>query len=368
MIVPFLDLNAAYAELKRPIDDAVSRVLDSGWYVLGEEVERFEVRFADYCGAAYCIGVGNGYDALVLCLRALEIGPGDEVVVPASTFVATWLAVSAVGATCVPVEPEADGVNIDASLIEASITSNTKAILPVHLYGHPANMERINAIAKDRELKVIEDCAQAHGARWQNAKAGSSCDLGAYSFYPAKNLGAMGDGGAIVTSDSNLAEKIRLLRNYGSAEKYQHVTKGVNSRLDPVQAAILNVKLDHLDEWNDRRRRVAKKYLDAFEGQLALYPGCEEAEPVWHIFAVETERRDELMRYLEASGVGTLIHYPIPPHLTTAYTDEGFTANTFPIAERKAKQLLSLPMGPHLADEQVNYVIAEVDQFFSRAG
>ena len=366
MIVPFLDLKASYQELKIPIDEAVARVLNSGWYVLGDEVEQFEERFAAYCGASFCIGVGNGFDALELSLRALDIGPGDEVIVPANTYIATWLAVSAVGATCVPVEPEATGCNIDIDRIEEVISPKTQAILPVHLYGHPVNMERINLIAKTHGLKIVEDCAQAHGARWQNTFVGSTADLGAYSYYPSKNLGALGDGGGVVTSDAELARKLRQLRNYGSTEKYRNDVRGINSRLDPIQAAILNVKLDHLDAWNNRRTIIAERYLESFNG-IPVTPTYkpEGGESVWHIFSLETENRDELIQHLGQAGVSTLIHYPVPPHLSAAYVEEGFNELSFPITEKKAKELLSLPIGPHLSEEQTTHVIAEVEKFFS---
>ena len=367
MDVPFLDLKAAYLELKQPIDDAVARVLTSGWYVMGDELERFESRFATYCGASHCVGVGNGLDALVLSLTALEIGRGDEVIVPANTYIATWLAVSAVGATCVPVEPCSDGCNIDADAIERVVSPHTRAILPVHLYGHPANMSQVNRIASEHGLKVLEDCAQAHGARSEGKVVGTCSDIGAYSFYPSKNLGAMGDAGAVVTSDAVLADKVRLLRNYGSEQKYKNSIKGANSRLDPIQAAVLNVKLDHLDIWNDRRRKLASRYAEAFESLrgIDLVSGSDEGESVWHICAIETERRDELNQHLQQAGVGTSIHYPIPPHLSGAYRHEEFSDASFPITEKKSEQLLSLPIGPHLTEVQQQKVLAEVQRFFS---
>ncbi len=368
MNVPFLDVRAAYLELKPAIDDAVGRVLDSGWYILGDEVEKFEAAFADYCETSFCIGVGNGLDALVLALRALDIGTGDEVIVPANTYIATWLAVSAVGATCVPVEPEANGCNIDCNRIEAVISARTRAILPVHLFGHPADMISIRKIADRHNLKIVADCAQAHGARWQNESVGASADIGTFSFYPGKNLGAMGDGGAVVTSDPQLAKRIRLLGNYGSSQKYLHTEKGANSRLDPVQAAILGVKLDSLDEWNLRRQRIADRYVESLSAlPVKLIRAPDNATSVWHIFAVQSPHRDQLMAYLAQQGIATLIHYPQPPHLSGAYQGE-FVSHPvhLPITEQKAAEFLSLPMGPHLSAEEQDHVIHQVRGFFDQ--
>src|SRR5882762_609929 len=320
MNVPFLDLKAEYAELKSDLDAAIQRVLASGWYILGAELEAFEKAFAAYCAVSHCVGVGNGLDALHLILRALEIGFGDEVIVPANTYIATWLAVSYSGATPVPVEPEERTYNIDPSRIEEAITSKTKAIIAVHLYGQPADMDAINEIAARHGLKVIEDAAQAHGARYKGRRAGSLADAAGFSFYPSKNLGALGDGGAVTTDDDALADRVRVLRNYGSRQKYRNETKGYNSRLDELQAALLREKLRLLDQWNERRRSIARRYLEGLAGLPLVLPhvppGCE---PIWHVFVVRSARREWLASTLEAAGIGTLVHYPIPPHLQPAY-------------------------------------------------
>jgi dTDP-4-amino-4,6-dideoxygalactose transaminase len=358
-MVPFLDLKAAYLELKPQIDAAVARVLDSGWYILGEEVEAFEAEFAAYCQAAQCVGVANGLDALILSLRALEVGPGDEVIVPSNTYIATWLAVSAVGATPIPVEPDPATFNLDPVRIEAAITERTRAIMPVHLYGQPVDLDPIIELASARGLFVIEDAAQAHGARYKGRRIGAHGDLVCWSFYPGKNLGAMGDGGAVTTDRADLAERIRVLRNYGSREKYVNEVKGVNSRLDPLQAAILRVKLARLDDWNDRRRAIARAYGDALAGTGLTLPQTPNwAEPAWHLYVVQTPDRDALQAKLATARVGTLIHYPIAPHMQEAYRDLGFAPDAFPLARRLAGEVLSLPMGPHMSDEQVAAVAA----------
>lgn len=356
MSVPFLDLRAAYLDLKPEIDTAIGRVLDSGWYILGPEVEAFEAEWAEYCGASHAVGVGNGLDALILALRALEIGPGDEVIVPSNTYIATWLAVSAVGATPVPVEPDPATYNIDPSLITAAITSRTKALLPVHLYGQPAHLEPILAIARLHNLVVIEDAAQAHSASYKGRRIGSHGDVVCWSFYPGKNLGALGDAGAITTDRSDLAERVRVLRNYGSREKYVNEELGMNSRLDPIQAAVLRVKLRYLDEWTARRRYIAAYYHDMLEDIDIEIPYVPEwADPVWHLFVIRTRQRDTLMNYLLESGIGTLIHYPIPPHRQEAYSC--YSDLSMPIAERLAREVLSLPMGPHLLREQAEKTV-----------
>src|SRR5262245_46017336 len=281
--VPFLDLKDTYLEIKDELDAAYQRVMNSGWYILGEEVTAFEKEFAEYCGARHCVGVGNGLEALQLILRAMGIGPGDEVIVPANTYIATWLAVSNAGATVVPVEPDERTFNLDPELIKAAITPKTKAILPVHLYGQPADMDPINEIARRRGLRVIEDAAQAHGACYRNRRAGSLGDAAGWSFYPTKNLGAYGDAGAVTTDDDALADRVRLLRNYGSVSKYYNEEKGINSRLDELQAAFLRVRLKYLAEWNRRRGRIAARYLEELrETDLILPAVCEGAEPVWH--------------------------------------------------------------------------------------
>jgi len=353
--VPFLDLRAGYLELKPEIDEAVARVLDSGWYILGSEVEAFENEFADYCSTAHCVGVANGLDAIHLALRAMDIGEGDEVIVPSNTYVATWLAVTQCGATPLPVEPLVSTFNIDPSRIEAAITRRTRAIIPVHLYGQPADLDPILEIARRHGLRVLEDAAQAHGARYKGRRIGGHGDAVAWSFYPGKNLGAMGDGGAVTTNDAALAERIRVLRNYGSRVKYVNDEKGFNSRLDPIQAAVLRVKLERLDLWNAKRREVARAYMDGLRvSQLTLPTVPSSTEPVWHLFVVRHPRRDQLGAALQDRGIGTLIHYPVPPHRQQAYIE--FAHRSYPIAEQLAGEVLSLPIGPHLKADDVDLV------------
>ncbi|MEO9896481.1 MAG: DegT/DnrJ/EryC1/StrS family aminotransferase [Paracoccaceae bacterium] len=356
MTVPFLDLKATYEALKPEIDEAVSRVLASGWYILGPEVEAFEQEFATYCGTKDCVGVANGLDALVLCLRALDIGPGDEVIVPSNTFIATWLAVSDVGATPVAVEPDPKTHNIDPALIEDAITARTRAILPVHLYGQSADMAPILEIARRHDLRVVEDAAQAHGATYDGQRVGSFGDAACWSFYPGKNLGAFGDAGAITTSSEGIAERVRMLRNYGSRKKYVNEIVGQNSRLDPIQAAVLRVKLRHLDEWTSRRSAIAEMYTGALTNiGLPYVPNW--ANPVWHLFVVQHPRRDWLQQKLQEAGISTLIHYPIPPHLQVAYSKMGLKKGRYPIAEDLADSCLSLPIGPHLSDDDQAKVV-----------
>lgn len=365
MTVPFLDLKAPYRELQSELDAAYSRVMESGWYILGEEVEAFEREFAAYCGVKNCVGVGNGLEALHLILRAYGIGAGDEVIVPANTYIATWLAVSYAGAMPVPVEPDERTYNLDPKLIEAAITPRTRAILPVHLYGQPADMDPIRSIAARHGLKVIEDAAQAHGATYKGRRAGSLSDAAGWSFYPGKNLGALGDAGAITTDDAELADRVRVLRNYGSRVKYYNEVKGYNSRLDPLQAAFLGVKLHHLEPWNQRRRSIAAVYeqalthLNGFD--LPFVP--EGIDPSWHLFVIRHPRRDALQSHLTQAGIGTLIHYPVPPHLSDAYAEMGRKAGDFPITERLAQTVLSIPMGPHLQAEQMESVIDAIESF-----
>ena len=365
MNVPFLDLKAAYTELKDDLDRAYQRVVESGSFILGPEVAAFETEFAEFCEAKYCLGVANGLDALHLILRALEIGAGDEVIVPSNTYIATWLAVSYAGATPVPVEPDERTYNLDPARLEAAITQKTKAIIAVHLYGQPADMDRIKEIAAPYGIKVIEDAAQAHGARYKGKPTGSLGDVAAFSFYPGKNLGALGDGGAVVTNDAALAEELRRLRNYGSRVKYWHEVKGFNSRLDELQAAFLRVKLRRLGEWNERRKQAARYYLQTLEGvpdlQLPFVP--EWAEPVWHLFVIRHPQRTALQKCLTDASVGTIIHYPVPPHLQRAYADMERLAGSFPLAERMAQEVLSLPMGPHLSERDAERVVAEVSSF-----
>jgi len=355
--VPFLDLKAPYEELRAEIDAAIRRVLDRGWLLLGDEVRAFEEEFARYCDAAHCIGASNGLDALQIVLRAWDIGPGDEVIVPSHTFVATWLAVTYAGATPVPVEVDDRTFNIDVARIEDAITPRTRAIMPVHLYGQPADMAPIMAIAERRGIKVLEDAAQAHGARYRGKRAGGLGHAAAFSFYPAKNLGAMGDGGAITTNDPELARRVRRLCNYGSDRKYEHVEKGMNARLDEMQAAVLRTKLPFVDAWNERRRRVADHYRRALADADVMLPVVPEwAEPVWHLFVVRSRERERLQQSLARRGVHTQIHYPTPPHLQGAYAELGLGAGAFPIAEEMAGQVLSLPIGPHMTAEQIEYV------------
>jgi dTDP-4-amino-4,6-dideoxygalactose transaminase len=357
-MIPFLDLKAPYLELKQELDDAIARVVSSGWFIGGQEVEAFEAEYATYCGATQVIGVANGLDALHLALRAMDVGPGDEVIVPSNTYIATWLAVSQCGATPVPVEPDARTYNIDPALIEAVITPRTKVILPVHLYGQPADMDPILAIARKHGLRVLEDGAQAHGARYKGQRLGTHGDAVAWSFYPGKNLGAMGDGGAVTTNDTQLADRIRVLRNYGSRVKYVNEVQGYNSRLDPLQAAILRVKLNYLDEWNARRRVIAEHYQRGLANCGLTLPHVPDwAESVWHLYVVQHPQRDSLQKSLADLGVGTLIHYPIPPHLQEAFAELGLGKGSFPIAERIHNQVLSLPMSPSMTFEQTRQVI-----------
>jgi dTDP-4-amino-4,6-dideoxygalactose transaminase len=359
MSIPFLELKTAYNELKDEFDAAYRRVLESGWYISGQEVEAFESEFAQFCGVEHCIGVGNGLDALHLILRAFDIGPGHEVIVPSNTFIATWLAVSYAGAVPVPVEPDMKTYNIDPARIENAITERTKAIVPVHLYGQPADIDPIKEIAEKYGLKVIEDAAQAHGARYRGRRAGSLGNAAGFSFYPGKNLGAFGDGGAVTTDDGALAEKIRALRNYGSRAKYQHEMLGFNSRLDELQAAFLRVKLKKIDEWNGRRRKIAQQYAD----RLRDAPGIvlpyvpEWAEAVWHLFVVRVRDRENVQRLLGLKGIGSMIHYPIPPHLQGAYLDLGFDCGDLPIAGELAREVLSLPIGSHASLDDVAAVV-----------
>ena len=365
-MIPFLDMKAIYAELKPELDAAYVRVMESGWFVLGKEVEAFEAEYAAFCGTKHCVGLGNGLEALELVLRAWDLGPGDEVIVPSNTYIATWLAVTAVGATVVPVEPTPAGPNIDPDRIAAAITSRTRAIMPVHLYGEPADMDAVMALADRRGIRVIEDVAQAQGSKVRGRRAGAIGHAGAHSFFPTKNIGAFGDGGAVTTDDPALAERLRTLRNYGSRVKYVNLERGYNSRLDELQAAFLRVKLPRLDAWNERRRIVAARYTD----KLAAIPGLglprapQWAEPVWHLYVVRIldgkGRRADLIQALDKAGIGSLIHYPIPPHLQEAYADLKLAKGSYPLAEELAESVLSLPMGPHLKLDTVDKVAAAV--------
>lgn len=359
--IPFLDLRAAYIELKTEIDTAIARVLDSGWYILGPEVEAFEAEYASYCEAEHTVGVANGLDALHLALLAMGVGPGDEVIVPSNTYIATWLAVSQCGAKPVPVEPLEATYNIDPALIEAAITPATRVILPVHLYGQPADLDPILAIARRHGLRVLEDAAQAHGALYKGQRIGAHGDAVAWSFYPGKNLGAFGDGGAVTTNDPQIADRIRVLRNYGSRVKYVNEVRGINSRLDPLQAAVLRVKLRYLDSWNDRRKAQAAYYIAHLADAPLILPHTPDwADPVWHLFVVRHPERDALAKQLTTAGIGTLIHYPIPPHCQQAYAAAGFSSPAFPIAQRIATQVLSLPVGPQLDDHSLNFICDSV--------
>jgi len=357
---PFLDLRAAYVELKSEIDVAVAQVLNSGWYVLGEEVEAFEREFAVYCETDHAIGVANGLDALHLALRAMEVGPGDEVIVPSNTFIATWLAVSQCGAIPVPVEPDPRTFNIDPLKLEPAITSRTKVLVPVHLYGQPADLDPILEIARRHDLWVLEDAAQAHGARYKGKRIGGHGDAAAWSFYPGKNLGALGDGGAVTTRHAALAERIRELRNYGSTAKYVHDSKGFNSRLDPIQAAVLRVKLAHLDNWNGRRKKIAGAFISRIRSRVVELPSIPEyCDPVWHLFVVRVKNRNALQNYMDSVGISTLIHYPVPPHRQQAYHLNA----SLPIAEQLSEEILSLPIGPHLDADRANKIVESINSY-----
>lgn len=364
MSVEFLDLGAAYRELRAEIDMAVSRVMASGWYILGPEVEAFEEEFAQFCEAAYAVGVANGLEALVLALRALEIGPGDEVIVPSNTFIATWLAVSEVGATLVPVEPVPDTHNIDPALLQAAVTDRTRAVIAVHLYGQPADLDAIAAVTRPRGIALIEDAAQAHGARYKGRRIGAHGDIVCWSFYPAKNLGAMGDGGAVTTDDARIADRVRVIGNYGSRKKYLNDVHGMNSRLDPLQAALLRVKLRYLDCWNDRRRAIAVRYLDTC-ADIAVTPPAVPgwAEPVWHLFVVRCADRGGLQAHLDASDIRTQMHYPIAPAQQPAYRVVAQSLPPQPIAERLASEVLSLPIGPHQSDAHTERVVEALRRY-----
>jgi dTDP-4-amino-4,6-dideoxygalactose transaminase len=359
-MIPFLDIKAAHLELEEELDLAYRRVTRSGWFILGDEVKAFEAEFAAFVGVKHCIGVGDGLDALHLILRAYGIGPGDEVIVPSNTFIATWLAVSMAGATPVPVEPDERTYNLDPERITAAVTPRTRAIMPVHLYGQPADMDPIIEIARRHGLKVIEDAAQAHGARYKGRRAGSLGDAAGFSFYPGKNLGALGDGGAVTTDDDAIAERIRLLHNYGSRVKYHHEIEGWNSRLDELQAAFLRVKLPKLDAWNHRRQKIARLYQEALGGLGAEPPSLTGvtlpfvpsfAEPVHHVYVIRHPRRDALREHLTEAGIGTLIHYPVPPHRSAAFQARFPDQGRLPIADRLAREVCSLPIGPHLPAE-----------------
>ncbi|WP_415391185.1 DegT/DnrJ/EryC1/StrS family aminotransferase [Porticoccus sp. Uisw_050_02] len=370
MVVPFLDLKRLHEEIREPLEAAFKRVLDSGWFITGPEVEAFESEFATYSEVKHCVGLGNGLDAIHLLLRAYEIGPGDEVLVPSNTFIATWLAVSQCGATPVPVEPDINTHNINPDALVAAITPRTRAIIPVHLYGQPVDMDPINAIAKQYGLVVIEDAAQAQGARYKGRRVGSLGHAAATSFYPGKNLGALGDAGAILTNDKAIADKVRTLRNYGSQVKYKHEVAGYNTRLDEMQAAFLRVKLGVLDKWNESRRAVANSYTAQLQNLNLENVGLEVpnvpewAEPVWHLYVIRSKNRDALRDYLDKQGIATVIHYPIPPHLQACYTE--FSKFNLPIAETLANEVLSIPMSSAVTEKEIVTVVDVMRSFKSQ--
>lgn len=365
MKIPFVDLRTQYSALAPEILPAIESVMKRGAFILGDEVESFEKAFAEFCGSKYCVGVASGCDALLWALKSCGIGPGDEVITAANTYIATALAISYAGARPVLVDCREGSYQIDPSAVEAAVTSRTRAVIPVHLYGQAADMDAIGEIAKARDLLVIEDAAQAHGAEYRGRRCGTMGKAGCFSFYPGKNLGAYGDGGAVVTDDEEIAGQVRMLRNYGQSRKYYHDVVGWNSRLDTIQAAVLGIKLARLDSWNDSRRRHAERYRELLDGSAVILP---EEKPgnrhVWHLFVVRSARRDELLDHLGGRGVGCGIHYPIPVHLQQAYRGLGYSAGDFPVAEKAAGEILSLPMFPELTEEQIEYACRAVAEFF----
>ena len=368
MKVPFLNLRRNYQVIQKEIDKSIAKVIQSGNYILGNEVESFESEYAKFCKVNYCVGVANGLEALQIALTSLDVGNGDEVIVPSHTFIATWLSVSHVGAIPIPVEPDPNTYNIDPKLIATKITKKTKAIIMVHLYGQPADINSIMAIAKKNNLYVIEDAAQSHGASYKNKMIGSHGDIVAWSFYPGKNLGAFGDAGALTTKSKKLYEKIKILRNYGSREKYVNSLIGFNSRLDPIQAAILSIKLKLLKKTNLLRRKIAKKYIDKIE-PLCFIPSTDKlSEHVWHLFVIRHERRDKLRAQLDNYGVSTLIHYPIPPHLQKAYSFLNLKKGSLPITEKICSEVISLPLDPYMSNDEIDYVISKTNQALKKIG
>lgn len=361
-MVKFLDLHKMNEVYRTEIDERIKKVLDSGWYLLGKEDDNFEKNFAKYCETKHSIGVANGLDALKLIINAYDFKAGDEIIVPANTYIASILAISDNGCTPVLVEPNIETYNIDPELIEEKITSKTKAIMVVHLYGQAVEMEKIWLLAKKYDLKIIEDSAQAHGAIYQGKRTGNLGDASGFSFYPGKNLGCLGDGGGVTTNDDELAQKIRALRNYGSHVKYQNLYRGINSRLDEIQAAVLDVKLKSLDADNNRRREIAKYYRDNIKNPLVVLPQTKDEEShVWHIFAIRTEKRDEIQEYLTKNDIQTLIHYPIPPHKQPAYKE--WNDLSFPVTEKIHREILSLPISPVMTDEEVQQVVDVINNF-----
>lgn len=364
MRIPFVSFLPMEQELEQDLRESFERVFKASWYIDGKEDAHFENSFATFCGTKYCVGVGNGLDSLILSLKALNIGNGDEVIVPSNTYIATALAVTYVGATPVFVEPDIRTFNIDPNKIEAALTSNTKAIMPVHLYGLPCDMDPIMKIAKKHNLYIVEDCAQAHGAVYKGNMIGTFGEVSGFSFYPGKNLGALGDAGAVVTNSKEIADKVRALGNYGSDYKYHHIYKGNNSRLDEMQAAFLAAKLPHLKKMNEERRRIADLYLEGITNKYVILPYVpENVIPVWHIFGIRCERRNELEKYLIDNGIGTNKHYPIPIHLQECYSNLGYKQGDYPIAEEISATEISLPMFYGMTEEQIRYVIDTVNNF-----
>ena len=364
MEIPFVTFENMHKEIKQEVLEKFKKIYEKGWFIQGEEVEKFESEFAEYCGVKYCVGTGNGIDALFLTLKAYGIGVGDEVIVPSNTFIATALAVSYTGAKPIFVEPRLEDYLIDENLIEEKINNRTKAIVAVHLYGQTAEMRKINEIAKRHNLFVLEDSAQAHGAKLYGEKAGSLGDAAGFSFYPGKNLGALGDAGAMVTNNKELADRVRALGNYGSDYKYHHIYKGNNSRLDEIQAGFLRIKLKYLDKWNENRRAIAKKYLDGIANEKLILPKINDScEHVFHIFAVRCEERKRFEEYLKSKGIGTNKHYPIPIHMQRAYSDLGYNEGAYSIAEQISKTELSIPMYYGMSDNEVDYVIDVINSW-----
>jgi dTDP-4-amino-4,6-dideoxygalactose transaminase len=366
--VPFLSFETMHAPLRKEMTEAFQEVYDSYWYILGEKVTRFEKEYAQFSSSKYSIGVSNGLDALILALKSANIGKGDEVIVPSNTYIATLLAVSNVGATPILVEPNPLTYNIDPQNIAQAITKKTKAIIPVHLYGQPCEMDQILEIANANDLKIIEDNAQAHGAYYKDKMTGNWGHINATSFYPGKNLGALGDAGAITTNDEELCNRILQLRNYGSPKKYYNVEKGYNMRLDELQAALLSVKLKHILNWNNMRKSIAQIYNSELNGigDLVLPTIVDHAEHVYHLYVVCSSKRDGLSAFLNSNGVGTMVHYPIPPHLQLAYKDLNYSEGSFPIAERLAKNCLSLPIWPGMNENQVDYICKTIKEWYSK--
>ncbi|MDO7975852.1 DegT/DnrJ/EryC1/StrS family aminotransferase [Oceanotoga teriensis] len=365
MKINFTELKRGYEKYKEEYDKAAMEALDSGWYILGKKVEEFENNFSNFLGSKYCIGVNSGLDALILAIRSLDIGKEDEVIVPANTYIATVLGITENDATPIFVEPD-EFYNIDAEKIEEKITDRTKAIMVVHLYGQAANMKKIKEIADKHNLYLIEDCAQSHGAKFEGKTTGTYGDIGCFSFYPTKNLGAFGDAGAIVTDNFEIAEKVKMLRNYGSQEKYHNKIEGINSRLDEIQASLLNVKLKHYNELRKERVKIANRYLSEITNPKIELPKIRKgSEHVWHLFEIKTKERDKLQKYLQDRGIGTQIHYPIPPHLSEAYEYLGYKKGDFSITEELANTLLSLPIYDGMKDEEVDYVIKNINEYES---